>query len=163
MSGSQLTAKIKASFLTLKNLSPRGASLIFAYVPLLCCMNPLFLSCRSPVFFRKNGCCPCIPIFSMEMYCLFMQISFFPNKRFQGLSIILNKCAERHLLLNMSSLATFLQQSKRGIRSVASNEPFFGTDTRWEPVINIFHWTRHFGSPESVPHKYIGFYAEPLR
>ncbi len=37
------------------------------------------------------------------------------------------------------------------------------TDTRWEPVINIFHWTRHFGSPESVPHKYIGFYAESLR
>ena len=23
-----------------------------------------------------------------------------------------------------------------GIRSVASNEPFFGTDTRWEPVLN---------------------------
>ena len=117
MSGSQLTAKIKASFLTLKNLSPRGASLIFAYVPLLCCMNPLFLSCRSPVFFRKNGCCPCIPIFSMEMYCLFMQISFFPNKRFQGLSIILNKCAERHLLLICRVLQTWFNRRKRGGRN----------------------------------------------
>ena len=27
-------------------------------------------------------------------------------------------------------------RTKRGIRSVASNEPFFGTDTRWEPVLN---------------------------
>ena len=161
MSGSQLTAKIKES-------SPRGASLIFAYVPLLCCMNPLFLSCRSPVFFRKNGCCPCIPIFSMEMYCLFMQISFFPNKRFQGLSIILNKCAERHLLLIRRVLKPWFNRRKRvaGTKKIctsAARKPFFGTDTRWEPVINIFHWTRHFGSPESVPHKYIGFYAEPLR
>ena len=41
--------------------------------------------------------------------------------------------AERHLLLDMSSLTVFLHQSKRGIRSEASNEPFFGTDTRWEP------------------------------
>ena len=25
-----------------------------------------------------------------------------------------------------------------------ARKPFFGTDTRWEPVINIFCWTRHF-------------------
>ena len=38
--------------------------------------------------------------------------------------------------VDMSSLTVFLHQSKRGIRSEASNEPFFGTDTRWEPVLN---------------------------
>ena len=37
-----------------------------------------------------------------------------------------------------------------------------GTDTRWEPVINMFYWTRHFGSPESVPHIYFVFHAESM-
>ena len=44
----------------------------------------------------------------------------------------------------------------------SSNEPFFGTDTRWEPVTNIFCWTRHFGSPESVPHSLLVCHAEAL-
>ena len=33
-----------------------------------------------------------------------------------------------------------------GTKKICTSEtrkPFFGTDTRWEPVINIFHWTRH--------------------
>ena len=58
--------------------------------------------------------------------------------------------------VNTSSPKTLVQQAEAGgrneknlhkrsagIRSVASNEPFFGTDTRWEPVINMFYWTRH--------------------
>ena len=44
----------------------------------------------------------------------------------------------------------------------AARKPFFGTDTRWEPVINTFYRTRHFGSSESVPHIYFGFHAKSL-
>ena len=55
-----------------------------------------------------------------------MHIGSASNKSFQGLSIILNRRAERKKSA----------RTKRGIRSVASNEPFFGTDTRWEPVLN---------------------------
>ena len=103
------------------------------------------------------------------------QIGSPPNKKLQGLSIISNGCAERHSLLNMSSYTTLVQQAEAGgwneknlhkrsagIRSVASNEPFFGTDTRWEPVLNQFCLTRHFTLPEPVPHCLFSFHAEAL-
>ena len=35
----------------------------------------------------------------MEVCCLFVQIAFLPNKSSQGLSIILNRCAERHIFV----------------------------------------------------------------
>ena len=41
-----------------------------------------------------------------------MQIGPPPNKSFQGLSIIFNGCAERHLLLDMSSLTRLVQQAE---------------------------------------------------
>ena len=46
-----------------------------------------------------------------------MQIGPPPNKSFQGLSIILNRCAERHLLLDMSSLTLLVQQAEAGGRN----------------------------------------------
>ena len=50
-----------------------------------------------------------------------------------------------------------------GIRSEAPNEPFFGTDTRWEPVKTYFVGFGIFNSPESVPHIHFGSHAEPLQ
>ena len=46
-----------------------------------------------------------------------MQIGPPPNKSFQGFGIILNRCAERHLLLNMSSLTVLVQQAEAGGRN----------------------------------------------
>ena len=56
-------------------------------------------------------------VFLMEMCWTFMQISSPPSKGFQGFSIILNGCAERHLLLNMSSPTTLVQQAEAGGRN----------------------------------------------
>ncbi len=74
-----------------------------------------------------------------------------PNESFQGLSIIKNRCAERHLLWMCRVRQLLFNRRKRGagtkkictsesagIRSEAPNEPFFGTDTRWEPVKTYF-------------------------
>ena len=49
---------------------------------------------------------------------LYIHVNRFPSKKsFQGLSIILNGCAERHLLLNMSSPTTLVQQAEAGGRN----------------------------------------------
>ena len=149
MSGSQLTARIKPSFLTLKNLSLKGPSLLLAYVPLLCCMSSLLLSCRSPGIFKGKWLSL---MQTNDFYGNVLVIhanQFPPNKSFQGLSIILNRRAKRHLLWICRVWQPWFNRRKRGagtkkictsesagIRSEAPNEPFFGTDTRWEPVLN---------------------------
>ena len=168
MSGSQLTAKSKVTSL-------KGSLLTFCLRPTHVLQKSIVLVMPKPWVFLQNCCCSCRPMFFMEMYCIFMQIGSPPSKNFQGFSIILNRCAERHLSWMCRVLHQWFNRRKRGgrneknlhkrsagIRSVASNEPFFGTDTRWEPVINIFCWTRHINSPESVPHIYFGFHAESL-
>ena len=138
MSGSQLTARIKEASL-------KGPSLILTYVPLLCCISPLLSSCRSTVILKGE-------------WLLFMQIGPPPNKSFQGLSIILNRCAERHLLWICRVWQPWFNRRKRGAgtKKICTNvvrKPFFGTDTRWEPVKTSFVGLDIFTPPESVPHK----------
>ena len=101
------------------------------------------------IFLGKMFFCSCKSMFFMEVCCLFVQIAFLPNKSSQGLSIILNGCEERHLLWICRVWQPWFNRRKRvvGTKKICTNEerkPFFGTDTRWEPVMNIFHWTRHF-------------------
>ena len=79
----------------------------------------------------------------------FMQIGPPSKQKFSGTQHHFKWVRGTASFVDMSSLTTLVQQAEAGgrneknlhkrsagIRSEAPNEPFFGTDTRWEPVLN---------------------------
>ena len=142
MSGSQLTAKNR-------NSSPVGPLPIFCLRPTPVLHKSIVFIMPKPCLFLGKGCRSCRPMFLMEMCCLLMQIGALQTKVFRDsasfLTYVRNGIFYGHVESDTfgSTGGSGGPERKKSAQAQA-RKPFFGTDTRWEPVINQFHLTRHF-------------------